>query len=86
MATEFGYSKSYLSRFFKSSFGIGINRYISTIRLKNAIELMHEKKHSITYCALESGFGSMRTFYRDFLTEFGVSPKEYIQKNEFGVV
>ena len=40
-------SKSYLSRFFKSSFGIGINRYISTIRLKNAIELMHEKSTAL---------------------------------------
>ncbi len=77
LSSVFGYSESYLSRYFKSCFHIGINRYLTMVRLKNVILLMHEKKHSITFCALESGFGSMRTFYRCFHDEFGCSPKEY---------
>ena len=80
LSKEFGYSESYLSRYFKSYFNISLNQYITVIRLKNALMLMHEKKHTLTYCALESGFGSMRTFYRVFATEFGCSPKEYLQK------
>ena len=80
LSHTFGYSQSYLSRFFKSSFGIGINQYLTIIRLKNAIQLMHEKKHSITYCALESGFNSMRTFYRAFENEFKCSPKQYMEQ------
>lgn len=82
MAAEFGYSQSHLSRCFKSGFGIGVNRYITIIRLKNAVLLMHKKQHSITYCALESGFSSMRTFYRAFHDEFGCSPKEYLKEIE----
>ncbi|MBQ9964301.1 MAG: helix-turn-helix transcriptional regulator [Clostridia bacterium] len=78
LATVFGYSQSYLSRYFKSCFHIGINHYLTMLRLKNAILLMREEKHSITYCALESGFNSLRTFYRCFHKEFGCSPKEYI--------
>ena len=78
IASEFGYNSSYISRYFRSCFGIGINKYITTIRLKHAILLMNEKSNSITYCALESGFNSMRTFYRAFFEEFGCSPKEYI--------
>ena len=77
VAAHFGYSRSYVSRFFKSCFNIGFNQYITVIRLKNALSLLQEKKHSITYCALESGFNSVSTFYRVFQQEFGCSPKEY---------
>ncbi len=80
LASEFGYSESYLSRYFKSYFNISLNQYITIIRLKNALMLMHEKKNTLTYCAFESGFGSMRTFYRVFSEEFGCSPKEYMKK------
>lgn len=80
IAKHFGYSNSYISRFFKDKFGITLTRYITMIKLRNAVVLMREKKHSITYCALESGFGSMRGFYRTFLAEFGCSPKEYLNQ------
>ena len=80
IAANFGYSPSYISRYFKSCFNIGINQYLTNIRLKNALILMQEKKHSLTYCALESGFNSMRTFYRTFYNEFLCTPKEYLKK------
>lgn len=79
IANEFGYNDSYLSRYFKNCFNIGINHYIKVIRLKNAVLLMQENKHNITYCALESGFNSMCTFYRAFFEEFGCTPKEYLK-------
>lgn len=82
VAAEFGYNKSYISRYFKSCFNIGFNQYLAAIRLKNALLLMNEKKHSFTHCALESGFTSMRTFYRIFENEFHCSPKEYLSKTE----
>ena len=75
----FGYSESYISRHFKSSLNIGISEYITIIRLKNAISLLSEIKHSIAFCAMESGFNSIRTFYRAFHQEFGCSPKEYVK-------
>ena len=80
VAAEFGYNQSYISRYFKASFNTGLSHYITMVRLKNALLLMHEKKHTLTFCALESGFNSMRTFYRVFLEEFKCSPKEYIAK------
>ena len=79
IAAEFGYNTSYVSRYFKSCFDIGINQYLTVIRLKNALMLMNEKKHSFTHCAMESGFNSMRTFYRVFEKEFHCSPKEYME-------
>ena len=80
VAEHFGYSSSYISRYFKSCFNIGFNQYLTDIRLKNAIMLMHEKKKSITSCALESGFNSLSTFYRVFFNEFGCSPKSYVEQ------
>ena len=79
ISAEFGYNKSYVSRYFKSCFGIGINQYISSIRLKNALILISEGKYSVTHCAMESGFTSMRTFYRVFENEFHCSPREYLR-------
>lgn len=78
VAEHFGYSQSHISRYFRSCFNITLVKYMTIIKLKNAILLMHEGKHNITYCALESGFSSMRTFYRAFYDEFGYSPKEYM--------
>ena len=78
IAQYFGYNQSYVSRYFKSCCGIPLVNYLTAVRLKNAIMLMHENKHDITYCAFESGFSSMRTFYRSFRQEFGYSPKAYL--------
>lgn len=79
IAEHFGYNPGYISRFFKTNFNIGIKRYINIVRLNNAIKLLKQNKNSITHCALESGFNSLRTFYRVFETEFGCSPGEYIK-------
>ena len=75
----FGYSESYISRYFKSCFNIGVNRYLNITRLKNAIMLLKSGKYTTTYCALESGFNSLRTFYRVFQSEFHTSPNEYLK-------
>lgn len=80
ISRELGYSESYISRYFKNCFNIGFNRYLNIIRLRNAIVLLRGQNNSITYCAIESGFNSLRTFYRLFSDEFGYTPREYCQK------
>lgn len=80
LSSVFGYSPSYLSRYFKSCFHIGLSQYLTAVRLKHALALMHEQRYTLAYCALESGFNSIRTFYRTFYHEFGCSPKEYIKE------
>lgn len=82
IAAHFGYNQCYVSRYFKTCCGISLVQYLTAVRLRNAILLMHENKHDITYCALESGFSSMRTFYRAFQREFQCSPKEYKLRNK----
>ena len=83
IANTFGYNQAYISRYFKESFNIGIRQYITMNRLRNALMLMHENRYNVTYCALESGFTSMRTFYRVFYKEFQCSPTEYLSEHKF---
>lgn len=80
LSAELGLHKTYISKYFKECFNVGFNQYLTSIRLKNALILMNDGKHSITDCAMESGFNSMRTFYRVFSKEFGCTPKQYIEK------
>ena len=81
IAQAMGYSGNYLAECFRSTVHIGISSYINTVRLKNALTLLREKKKNITDCAMESGFSSLRTFYRVFTQELGCTPREYL-KNE----
>ncbi len=71
LSKTFGYSQSYLSRYFKNCFGVGINQYVNILRLRYALLLLKDGNNTHTYCALESGFNSVRTFYRVFKQEFG---------------
>ena len=80
IAQALGYSANHLSKCFRAHFQIGLGSYLNTLRLKNAVMLMRENQMSITDCAMESGFGSLRTFYRAFLQEFGCTPREYLKQ------
>jgi len=80
IAKEFGYHPSYLSRMFRQTFGISFGRYLTMLRLREVVLLLRAGKKSITECAMESGFGSMRSFYRCFHDEFGCTPSEYFEE------
>lgn len=77
MAAEMGYNPSYLSRCFHASLHISIPAYLTMLRLRQAVLLMKDPEKSVTDCAFESGFRSLRSFYRAFREEFHCSPKEY---------
>lgn len=78
LASAFGYNPSYLSRYFKETFGVGFNRYVTMLRLREAVLLLRTGTKSVAACALESGFRSLRSFYRSFFEEFGCTPREYL--------
>jgi AraC-like DNA-binding protein len=79
VATALGYNASYLSGAFKKRFHVSMSAYITMLRLRRAVLLMHDPEKSITDCCFESGFQSLRTFYRVFEAEFRCSPKLYRQ-------
>lgn len=79
LADEMGYDYSYLSRLFKKMVGMSFNTYINHYRLSNACYLMENTNNSILYCAIESGYSSLRNFNRNFKKHFFVTPTEYRQ-------
>jgi len=81
IAQALGYSANHVSKCFRTCFHTPISRYINTLRLKKAVLLLQKREQNVSQCALESGFGSVRTFYRLFTEEFGCSPREFLQSN-----
>lgn len=76
VAHALGYHPNYLSHIFKSTLHVGFHQYLTLLRLRDAVLLMKDEEKSITDCAFESGFQSLRTFYRAFQVEFGCTPRK----------
>ncbi len=81
VAAALGYNAGYLSSYFKNSMHIGLPDYVNLLRLRQAVLMMKDPRHSIAECAYGSGFASLRTFYRVFEREFHCTPTEYRKNN-----
>lgn len=77
MAEMAGISKDYFSRIFKNITGMNYNKWLNTIRLEKATELLSEEGHTLTEIAMLSGFQSIPSFNRVFRDEKGMAPGEY---------
>ncbi len=78
VAHALGYSPNHMSLMFKNTMRLTFNQYLTLLRLRESVILMREGKKSITDCAFESGFQSLRSFYRAFQSEFGCTPREFL--------
>ncbi len=70
------YSRSYIIKSFKDSYGYCISKYIESKRLSLAIELMHMSNASITEIASECGFNDPYYFSKVFKKVYGCSPSK----------
>lgn len=77
LAREFGVSSFRISRIFSAKLHISLPRYVNSRRLEYAKELLSNSGLSVTRIALDAGFGSARSFFREFRRAFHVSPGEY---------
>lgn len=77
IASHFGYSKSRFSHIFNENVGCSITDYLGFLRSRRAASLLAAEDANITDIAMESGFGSTRSFYRTFQKCFGLTPNEY---------
>lgn len=77
-----GYNYTYLSRFFKKAVGFSFNAYVNHYRLSHACYLLNNSNLSILQCALESGYDSIRSFNRNFKTQFQITPAQYRLGNQ----
>lgn len=83
LSKSIGVHPVYLSRMFGSNAGMGFSKYLSLLRTSKAAErLLKEPKATISEIALDCGFGSIRSFNRQFYDIFGLTPTEYRQINK----
>jgi AraC-like DNA-binding protein/mannose-6-phosphate isomerase-like protein (cupin superfamily) len=72
-------SKSYLCRAFKKTTGMTINSYITAKRLMIVKQLCQSGK-KIGEASVEAGFGSYSNFYKAYIKDTGLPPKEGLGK------
>ena len=77
LSNVFHINKYYLTRLFKSTYGITINNYIANKKITKAKELLRYSDLSIENIAKECGINDSNYFSRLFKQVEGISPKEF---------
>ena len=72
-----GVSEVYFRKIFKNIYGTSPLKYINSMRLSRARDLIHSGLYSVGDAAFMSGFFNDSYFSREFKKEFGISPKEF---------
>lgn len=82
LADEIGYDKKYLSSVFKRKKGITFTNYLKGLRIRRAVFYMEEGVNSVKNVALLSGYSDPLYFSKVFVSEMGITPKEFIKQKQ----
>ena len=82
MAFDLGVSKYVLSRLFSKTFHSNFIGYVNGVRLNYATSMLENTNEAITGVCYKCGFESQRTFNRVFRARYGVTPREYRNKQK----
>ena len=77
IADALSYEKTYISKFFSRHVGITLAEYVLQLRLARAVDLLLNSEANIIDVGTASGFNSSRTFNRNFVERYGVTPSRY---------
>ncbi len=79
LAEELKITRYYLTQIFSLGFETNFNRYTNQKRLSFAVSLLLNPHSELTNeeIAFQSGFNSLRTFYRSFDLQFEMTPTKY---------
>ena len=82
LTQEVGISRAQLHRKMKEMTGISTSEFIRNIRLEQAARLLKEQKINVTQVAYTVGFSNLAHFSTIFRKHFGVSPSEYVEREQ----
>lgn len=85
IAEKFYLNKYHLCRLFKKHTGLTINKYITHKRIILVKNLYAEGK-TFSQASQEAGFGNYSNFYKMYVKETGVSPKESMKETDYFTV
>lgn len=77
LSRELGVSKFLISRIFSDQLHTSFRDYVNGRRVALAQMLLLSTTNPVTEIAFESGFNSLRSFYRAFKKEYRITPNEY---------
>lgn len=77
LAEHFFLSAAYVSRFFKKKLGINFSKYLTEIRLNEAVGKLETTDKTLTWIAMDCGFPNLVSFNSAFKEKYNMSPKEY---------
>ncbi|MGL1892963.1 MAG: helix-turn-helix transcriptional regulator [Spirochaetaceae bacterium] len=81
IADKLNMSTGYIRQLFKEFMGVSISEYIFSIRLEKSAELISMHKQSFKDAMYSVGGDNYRYFLRRFKEYFGLTPNEYLKKN-----
>lgn len=77
LAARANWNEDHLAKLFKAAFGVTPNKYVQSIRLREAKRLLRESALSVEDIAVETGYADLHYFSRLFSQKEGLSPREY---------
>lgn len=77
LADRFFLSPAYISRFFKKKLEINFNKYLTEIRLNEAVKKLENTEKSLTWIAMDCGFPNIASFNKAFKEKYQINPKSY---------
>lgn len=80
LAQQFGYHRKYICSAFKKHFKVGIQDYLTQLRINRACVLMDQGYSCVKDIATLCGYVDPMYFSKVFRKKMGLSPREYIQK------
>lgn len=84
LSKDFAISEGYLSRKFKAVSGLGVNQYITYVRISHAEKLLRDSDLSVTEIAEKCGFCGSTYFSSVFRKVKGVPPLTYRKQERKG--
>ena len=78
LADSLGYSYFYVSKRIGQVFGVPFTTLLAQYRVARVKMLLGTGRYTVSQAALESGFGSIRSFNRIFLELTGATPSQYL--------
>lgn len=80
-ASQYFFSKEYLSKLFKSAYGCGIYTYVQEIRMQRARDLLLNPDIKIQSISERLGYADNNYFSKAFKNYYGMSPSQFRREN-----
>lgn len=82
IAKKFGYSYTYLSKYYNNTLGISFVEFINENRINYSMYLLRNTEDTITNIAYACGYSNIRSFNRNFLKITKLTPKLYRKNSD----